>query len=205
MTMSTFRRRLVREPAGAPLPVVEWCAGRDPGSVVVQAGEPIRIAFHRVGPNATSRCVCFPDFGIISSLAAGRETIVELGPQKSGRYRFCAVDQDDLEGWLLVEPRPGAESRLSVKLHRCGLTWLRTASHACWRVQQALEDQGIAYEVVTGPLLPGRRHALMGVTGQRRYPVIEYEDGKTYRADPDVMVRRIRSGGLLFGFRRDET
>src|SRR4051794_4106942 len=104
MSIDALRRRLGRERATDPRRTVEWCPGHDPGTVVVRAGEPIRIAFHRVGPNATSECVCFPDLGIISSLTAYGRTVVELPAQPPGRYRFCAPDEGDLEGWLVVEP-----------------------------------------------------------------------------------------------------
>ena len=42
---------------------------------------------------------------------------------------------------------------MPVKLHRCSATWLKIGRHPCWKVQKALDDQGIEYEVVTGPLL----------------------------------------------------
>ena len=106
MSISTsfeaFWRRLVPEPV-LTAPMVEWCPGVDPGTVVVAAGAPIRIAFHRLGANATSQAVCFPDLGVISSLTAHGVTVVELPPQAPGRYRFCAPDEEDLEGWLVVE------------------------------------------------------------------------------------------------------
>ena len=54
---------------------------------------------------------------------------------------------------------------MAIKLHRCPLTFLHTDHDACWRVQHALDEQGIAYEVVKAPLLPksrrdGRRAAV---------------------------------------------
>ena len=47
---------------------------------------------------------------------------------------------------------------MAVKLHRCGHMWVKVQGHPCWRVQKALDDQGIAYEVVrAGPGRKGRR------------------------------------------------
>ena len=53
-------------------------------------------------------------------------------------------------------------------------------AHSCWRVQKALDEQGIEYEVVKGPLRPGKRSDLEQLSGQRKYPTIEFEDGRVY-------------------------
>ena len=83
-----------------------------------------------------------------------------------------------------------------LRLHRCSNTWLKIGPHPCWKVQKALDDQGIEYEVVKGPLLRGKRDELERLSGQRIYPVIELRDGEVYRAESKDMVARIRSGGL---------
>jgi glutathione S-transferase len=83
-----------------------------------------------------------------------------------------------------------------LRLHRCPNTWLKIGQHPCWTVQKALDDQGIEYEVVKGPLLRGKRDELERLSGQRIYPVIELPDGEVYRAESKDMVARIRSGGL---------
>ena len=75
--------------------------------------------------------------------------------------------------------------------------WLKIGNHPCWRVQKALDQQGIGYEVVTGPLSRGKRNDLEKLTGQRLYPVIEFEDGTTYRAQSEEMVARISAGKLF--------
>ena len=85
---------------------------------------------------------------------------------------------------------------MAVKLHRCGIEWLKLDGHPCWRVQKALDEQGIAYEVVKGPGRRGKRDELERLSGQRKYPVIEFEDGRAYRADSKEMAARIRSRGL---------
>jgi glutaredoxin len=77
--------------------------------------------------------------------------------------------------------------------------WVKLGGHPCWRVQKALDDQGVEYEVVTGPWLPSKRTELEQVSGQRKYPVIEFEDGSTYRAESKEMEQRIRDGKLLEG------
>ena len=83
-----------------------------------------------------------------------------------------------------------------VKLYRCSNTWAKFGPHPCWKVQKALDEQGIAYEVVKGPLRPGKRDDLEKLSGQRKYPVIEFEDGSTYRAESADMAKRIRAGEL---------
>jgi glutathione S-transferase len=85
---------------------------------------------------------------------------------------------------------------MAVKLHRCSAMWLKIDGHPCWRVQKALDEQGIEYEVVKGPLRPGKRDELERVSGQRKYPAIEFEDGRSYRAESKEMAERIRAGEL---------
>ena len=71
---------------------------------------------------------------------------------------------------------------MPVKLHRCQNMWAKFGGHPCWKVQKALDDQGIEYEVVKGSW-PGRskRTELIAGTGQNAYPAIEFEDGSWYR------------------------
>jgi hypothetical protein len=49
---------------------------------------------------------------------------------------------------------------------------------------------------VKGPLRPGKRDELERLSGQRKYPVIQFEDGSVYREESKDMAARIRSGGL---------
>jgi hypothetical protein len=83
---------------------------------------------------------------------------------------------------------------LAVKLHRCANTWVRFGP--CWRVQKALDDQGIAYEVVPGPWRPKNRTVVIEGTGQPLYPAIRFEDGSWYREESRDMVRTIGEGRL---------
>jgi glutathione S-transferase len=77
--------------------------------------------------------------------------------------------------------------------------WVKIDAHPCWRVQKALDEQGVEYEVVKGPLRPGKRNELEALSGQRKYPVIEFEDGGVYRAESADMAEKIRAGELLQG------
>jgi glutathione S-transferase len=88
---------------------------------------------------------------------------------------------------------------MAVRLHRCSLTWVKLGAHPCWRVQKALEEEGIEYELVPGPLRGGRREELERLSGQRKYPVIEFEDGRVLREESSQMAERIRSGRLFEG------
>lgn len=88
---------------------------------------------------------------------------------------------------------------MAVKLHRCSAMWVKIDGHPCWRVQKALDEQGVDYEVVKGPLRPGKRDELDRLSGQRKYPVIEFEDGRSYRAESAEMAEKIRAGKLLNG------
>ena len=88
---------------------------------------------------------------------------------------------------------------MAVKLHRCSTMWAKLEGHPCWRVQKALDEQGIEYEVVKGPVFRGKRGALEQLSGQRLYPVIELEDGTIYREQSKDMAARIRAGKLRDG------
>ena len=87
---------------------------------------------------------------------------------------------------------------MPVKLHRCGTPW---RFGPCWRVQKALDEQGVAYEVVAGPSRPKRRTAVIEGTGQRLYPAIQFDDGSWYRDESKEMARAIREGRLPDGAR----
>ncbi len=86
-----------------------------------------------------------------------------------------------------------------MKLHRCSAEWAKVGAHPCWKVQKALDEQGVDYEVVKGPLRPGKRDELERLSGQRKYPVIEFEDGRAYREESTDMAARIRAGDLFAG------
>jgi glutathione S-transferase len=85
---------------------------------------------------------------------------------------------------------------VTVRLHRCPNSWVKLSGHPCWKVQKALDEAGIAYEVVKGPLRPGKRDDLERLSGQRKYPVIEFEDGSPYREQSADMAATIRAGRL---------
>jgi hypothetical protein len=87
---------------------------------------------------------------------------------------------------------------MAVKLHRCPNIWVKVKGHPCWKVQKALDDAGVEYEVARGPW-PGRknRSAVLEGTGQALYPAIEFEDGSWYREESKEMERTIREGRLL--------
>ncbi|HEX5929147.1 MAG TPA: glutathione S-transferase N-terminal domain-containing protein [Solirubrobacterales bacterium] len=88
---------------------------------------------------------------------------------------------------------------MAVKLHRCPVMFAKYDGHPCWRVQKALDEAGVEYEVVKGPLRPGKREELEQLSGQRKYPTIEFEDGTTYRDESKAMAERIRAGELRAG------
>ena len=80
---------------------------------------------------------------------------------------------------------------MAVKLLRCSAEWVKIGGHPCWRVEKALMDTGIEYEIVSGAALPwqrDRRRDLIEKTGANRYPAIEFEDGTVYRDESNDMV-----------------
>jgi glutaredoxin len=85
---------------------------------------------------------------------------------------------------------------VAVRLHRCSNVWVKLQGHPCWKVQSALDDQGIEYVVVKGPLRRGKRDEIDRLSGRRAYPVIEFEDGSVYREESKAMAATIRAGRL---------
>lgn len=86
---------------------------------------------------------------------------------------------------------------MSIKLHRCRATWVKLGGHPCWKVQKALDDQGVEYELVKGPARKSKRDAVAAGTGQRLYPAIEFPNGGWYREESGEMARTISEGRLL--------
>jgi glutathione S-transferase len=85
---------------------------------------------------------------------------------------------------------------MSVRLHRCSNLWVKLPGHPCWRVQKALDEAGVPYEIEKGPARRSKRDELERLSGQRKYPVIEFEDGSTYRAESNEMAATIADGRL---------
>jgi glutathione S-transferase len=83
-----------------------------------------------------------------------------------------------------------------VILHRCSWTFLHTDLDACRRVQRALDEQGVEYEVVKHGFGKGRRPDVVELSGQKLLPVLELPGGEVYRAESKDMAARVRAGGL---------
>ncbi|HEX6490614.1 MAG TPA: hypothetical protein VF002_04475 [Gaiellaceae bacterium] len=87
---------------------------------------------------------------------------------------------------------------MAIKLHRCSGMWAKFGAHPCWRVQKALSDSGIDFEVVQeGSAFKNEsRTRTIERTGQKKFPWIEFEDGSVYREESKDMAETIRSGRL---------
>jgi glutathione S-transferase len=85
---------------------------------------------------------------------------------------------------------------VAVKLHRCPVLLNKLSSHPCWRVQSALDDAGIEYELVKEPALRFNRKDYERQAGTRVLPAIEFEDGTVVREDSADLAARIRAGRL---------
>jgi glutathione S-transferase len=83
-----------------------------------------------------------------------------------------------------------------VKLHRCSWTFLHTEIDACWKVQKALDEQGVDYEVVKHGFGKGKRPSVEDLSGQSKLPVLELQDGEVYREESKEMAARLRPGHI---------
>ena len=86
----------------------------------------------------------------------------------------------------------------TAKLHRCSYTFLHTEMDACWKVEKALKEEGIPYEVVKHGYGKSEksRAEVIELSGQKLLPVLELPGGEVYRADSGDMAARVRSGDL---------
>jgi len=88
---------------------------------------------------------------------------------------------------------------MAIKLHRCSNLWIK-GPHPCWKVQQALDEAGVEYEMVKHPSFPrGRRKDYIEMTGQKLLPALELEDGTVIREESKDLIERIRAGRLSAG------
>ena len=86
---------------------------------------------------------------------------------------------------------------MAVKLLRCSGQWVKIKAHPCWKVEKALQDMGIDYERVNLPSGRGNRSDIEAITGQKKYPAIQFEDGSVYREESKDMEATIRAGKLM--------
>ena len=85
---------------------------------------------------------------------------------------------------------------MAVKLLRCSGQWAKIKAHPCWKVEKALQDMGIEYERVNLPSGRGNRDDITAMTGQRKYPALQFEDGSVYREQSKDMAVAIKAGKL---------
>jgi len=85
-----------------------------------------------------------------------------------------------------------------VKLHRCSYTFLHVDADACWRMEKALKEQGVAYEVVKHGWGKSEksRSEVVEMSGQKYVPVLELGDGTVFREETDDMIAKLESGDL---------
>jgi len=77
--------------------------GYNPDTIVVQAGQPVRLQFYRDETADCSERVVFEHFGVDQQLPAFQTSTVEFTPDKPGEYPFrCGMNM--LKGVVVVEP-----------------------------------------------------------------------------------------------------
>jgi len=76
--------------------------GYSPDVIVVEAGKPVRLNFHREETALCSEKVLFPDFNKQATLTPFKTVSLEFTPDKAGTYGFqCGMGM--LRGTLVVE------------------------------------------------------------------------------------------------------
>jgi glutathione S-transferase len=78
---------------------------------------------------------------------------------------------------------------MAIKFHRCSNLWVKLGGHPCWRAQKALDEAGVEYELVLHSGLRFRRPEVEEMTGQRKVPFIEFEDGTILHESSEIAAR----------------
>ena len=78
---------------------------------------------------------------------------------------------------------------MAMKFHRCSNMWVKLGGHPCWRAQKALDKAGVEYELVLHSGLRFRRPKVEAMTGQRKVPFIEFEDGTILQESSEIAAR----------------
>ncbi len=101
--LSRGRGVAARAPDGVQEVHVTVKGGYSPDTIVVRAGQPVRIQFYRDETADCSERVVFEAFGIDAQLPAFQTTPVEFTPTAPGEFPFrCGMSM--LKGLLVVEP-----------------------------------------------------------------------------------------------------
>jgi plastocyanin domain-containing protein len=107
---------VARDGAGVQEMRITVKGGYTPDTIVVRAGQPVRLQFYRDETADCSERVVFEDFGIDVPLPAFQTTTVEFTPAEAGEFRFrCGMNM--LKGLLVVE-RATADRRPSASPHK---------------------------------------------------------------------------------------
>ena len=83
---------------------------------------------------------------------------------------------------------------MTIKLHRCSGTAIK-GRHPCWVAQKALDDAGIEYELVKHAALRPFRNDVKAMTGQKKVPLVEFEDD-TFLRESKAIAERAAAGTL---------
>ena len=76
--------------------------GYSPAVIEVERGRPVQLHFYRDEENTCSEVLLMPDFHIRRDLPAFQTTLVELLPERAGRFEFtCGMHM--LRGSLVVK------------------------------------------------------------------------------------------------------
>ena len=73
---------------GAGVARIDVDGGYSPDELVIDAGSPARLIFHRHDSSPCSEQVVFPQFGIRMDLPQHKDVMVELPAAEPGEYEF---------------------------------------------------------------------------------------------------------------------
>jgi hypothetical protein len=88
---------------------------------------------------------------------------------------------------------------LAIKLHRCPNEWVKFGGHPSWKAQRALDDRGIEYEMIKGPLRRGQRDDLERLSASGSSPSSSSTTARFTARSRAAMAARIKEGKLFEG------
>jgi plastocyanin domain-containing protein len=101
--LSKPKSRQAATQGGVQTVVVTVDGGYEPSQIVVQAGQPVRLNFHRKDPSQCLEEIRLPDFRIARELPLNQTTAIEFTPEQPGRYEFtCGMKM--FRGVIEVQP-----------------------------------------------------------------------------------------------------
>ena len=86
---------------------------------------------------------------------------------------------------------------MAIKLYRCKNVWVKSPATRAGACRRPSTTRASSTSSSKGPGRRGKRGDLEKLSGQTKYPVIQFEDGSVYREESKDMAETIITGKLF--------